>query len=271
MVQSYRSMRFPFKTAATLAGGMMAHRQGLSTRRRAIPQKTSSKNQYSETLTVLGTGQRRRPLRNSFHGKLLQNETCFHNYTSDNTLAKAGPAFLHNNNYLYSPSQSIAQGTAEGNRVGNTCHLHSLRVNFFYASPAADSNGVQLRIITFFYDDNIATPGGAFVTNNLPALFFGTGTGVVNATTSLTDPKVITVLDDRMYAINPQFSGVQDTIVGEYTVDVEKNFTYQSNSVFGKEMNLYIVVISSIVGGATGVTSTGSINMCTDLIFRNSR
>jgi len=174
----------------------------------------------------------------------------------------------HNTLYTFGPSQTIVRGTANDQRIGDSVHLLALKVNGFVGSNAAITKAVEVRIITLWSGEEYAcgtsltsglTMGEVMLTSATPGW----------APNGLINPKAVTVLDDRVINLNNSIALVADVESINYSVPLNCDFDYQaSGSVYGKNRNLYVVVMGAILDGVTGTTSWGQINLSADLIFK---
>jgi len=84
------------------------------------------------------------------------------------------------------------------------------------------------------------------------------------------NPKAFTVLHDEVIDINSIVVATQETHALAFTIPVQTRFQYQASaSQFGKTRNLVVVVTSFVPGGVTGTTATGTIQLSSDLIFKD--
>lgn len=177
---------------------------------------------------------------------------------------------LHNNIYTWGPSQAIVRGSANDQRIGDSCFLEALKLNFYGVSNAAIQKAVELRIIVCYSGEEYSN-AFTFTSSGLqPSEMFVTSALNGWMPNSLVNPKGITVLDDRTIVFNNSLSGIADMESLSYTVPLQTKFPYQSaGSIHGKNRNLYVVVMGSILDGVTNSTLAYSCNFSGDLIFKD--
>jgi len=139
----------------------------------------------------------------------------------------------------------IAQGNADGNRIGDEVYLESLEFGLWFAASTTANDTYILRVLIVWsgeeynptagtFSDSILTAGDIFVANR-PAS--GPLTGVCN-------PKGVTVVFDRTYTLHSLVSGVAIAETARGFASLKKKFKYQSAaSAFGKSSNLYLLAI----------------------------
>jgi len=202
--------------------------------------------------------------------KIRSMESTKHAYVGNATNLKL--TMLDNVIYTWSPSVGVPIGTGEGSREGTEIYMMALRCSIQLQSPAASQNGCTYRIITFFADPNYPLGGAMGAGFGATGLFGDVALAIV--TNALTDPKLITVLDDRVVNIDPVITGVKNSEDVSFTVPINRKFIYNTTaavSQYGKVHNLYQVVIGHQIGGTGGITDVGDIYVSTDLIFKNSK
>jgi len=178
-----------------------------------------------------------------------------------------GVSTTHNTIYTWGPSQTIAKGTGDDQRIGDHVQLEALKLHYKVESNAAFDSAVQYRIITLWSGEEFNVPvtlGSGLSASEL----FVTGSSAWQVL-GVCNPKAVTVLDDRTINLNNSITGVSDLESNFYTVQLGQKLDYQTaGSIYGKNRNLYVVVIGSIDGGTTGTTVTGNILFNADLIFK---
>lgn len=231
---------------------------------------TRGRVRFNDFVGATDVVQKKRPLvgkRNTLAKKIRNLGPALHNNVGDSTLNKA---MLHNTLYTFGPTQNITQGTGEGNRLGNACHLEALKVAGVFYTPAAGGNGIEYRIIIGFHTSKQTAPTSFVSGLGLTDIAVGT-TGGTWTPALIVNPKSFTVLDDRVLDINSNIASTQDIITFNYTVQIQQRFEYQQNDpTFGKTKNLYVVVVAAIPGGVTGTTACGQVYMNADLIFKHT-
>jgi len=215
------------------------------------------------TRYIVGGGRRRKYSRTfSLKRKLINTQPAKHCPFTDITTS-----MTHNTIYTFGPSQTIARGTANDQRVGDSIHMEAFKINGYVKSNAAVNTAVQFRILVLWSGEEYAAP--TTLTSGLSNTeIFLTNAGTWTSA-GITNPKAVTVLDDRVINLNNSITGVADLESFAYTVPIHQDHDYQSSgSTFGKNRNLYVVVIASIDGGVTGTTTAGTVLIYGDLIFK---
>lgn len=229
-------------------------------------QRTYGTRSYTGT-QVINKRKQKMATRNSFHQKLLNEIPCFHFSFADNLVNQS---MTHNTIYEYSPTQGIVQGSAVNQRFGDEINLVALKINGIYLSPSAAAYS-QLRIIVCYSDKEVsATP--SFTSALGSQDIFLPATGITWGPTSITNPKAVTVLDDRTIVVNGFVSGQSEIQNINYTVPLGTKFPYrQEGGTYGKFKNMYIVVIGACQNGVTGTTAAGTVLLSGDLMFKNMK
>ena len=161
----------------------------------------------------------------------------------------------------------LTPGTTQYQRTGDNVFLEALKINATWEGPSVSSNGATLRMILCYHDDYHATNyinGSGLGLSDLQM----TGTGQARTTAMITDPKKVTVVDDRTFTLNQSLAGVSEKCAITYTVPLKKRFTFQPTTQEGKDRNLYLVVVADISGGSTGSTVCGQLYLNQDLIYK---
>jgi len=222
-------------------------------------------NRYNRSYTKTMINRKRKPARTFSMKKYIRStQPAKHNTLSD--LQVTG---THNTVYAVSPTQNITQGTTNSQRIGDSVHLLSLKVSGWVCSNATLTKATEFRIITLYSGEEYSC-GGSLTTPT----FSGSELWVTTATpgwgpNSITNPKAVTILDDRRITLNNSISSVSDLESFNYTVPLNTDFDYQATgSVYGKTRNLYVVVIGAILDGTSGSTAWGVTNVFTDLVFK---
>lgn len=164
----------------------------------------------------------------------------------------------HGSMYTQSVTTKLVQGTSEATRVGDDVQLSDLRIKGVFASVTT-AGTFQYRIMVIAsgeeYDVDGTTAGLVL------AEVFNQGITAGTQVNALVNPKACTVLHDEVVNINSTITGVSDGALVDIVVPLNnQKFRYQSSgSEYGKFKNIYIVTIGWVLGGASGVTNTGSI------------
>ncbi len=158
----------------------------------------------------------------------------------------------------------ITQGTNVASRLGDGVNLEALKLSGCFLSAVA-SNAYAYRIIVGWsgeeYGSNVLATGGITPSE----VFFTGGNSQVN---SIINPKAFTVIYDEKFDINSQVTGSQTIHTFDQTVPLKRKFVYQeANSIYGKNKNLYILVVGFGAGLAVS-DPIGQILLDYDLIFK---
>lgn len=232
----------------------------------AYAARRSTKPVYrsSQSYTRYSKPRNRRGLRYGFKAKMLSNTPAKHVMTNDNQTNIVGG--VHNTIYTCNLTAGIVAGTGDNQRVGDAVQLLSLKINALISSNAAVTASCQWRVLIGWSGEELNVPAQLSAAGLTASQIFHAGTGGAWQNTAIVNPKAFTVLDDRVYTLNNSITAVSDIQEIAYTIPCNTSFPYQSaGSVFGKNRNLYLVVIPCILG-ATG--NTGSIALSSDLIFK---
>lgn len=201
----------------------------------------------------------------SFKAKMLNASTAFHEGSGTGSQATTA----HGNIYTFSPTQNVTQGTSIQGRLGDSIYLEALKINGLYTSHTIAAP-YSCRVIVGF-------AGEEFSATTMTTSGFGTGELFHQNTTSqlvingIINAKAFTSLYDETIDLNSTITGVADWSRFSATIPLKQQFPYQeAASAFGKYKNLYVVVITAVLGGTNAVTPTGSITLSTDLIFKNN-
>lgn len=168
--------------------------------------------------------------------------------------------------YGWNFTAQVTQGTADGNRLGDSIETKKLRFNFFQATPAT-SGAYSYRLLIFWSgeESNPALPTltatGALVFADAFLPGATTNTGVIG----VTNPKAISIVYDQLFDVNSLVATTPDIFSGVIDVDVSRKLDYQaSGSVFAKKQNLYGMLIPYVQGGTANTTQTGTFtaNWC---------
>lgn len=166
----------------------------------------------------------------------------------------------------YNLTSKIVQGTNVAQREGDSIYLEALKIEGIIHS-SVDSNAYKYRILVGYSGEETTAVSfsNAGLTNAeifLPGTFALAACGIVN-------PKAFTVLYDHVIDLNSQIAG--DATVQSFrdTIQLKTKFPYQASaSTYGKNKNLYVVVLGYGVGLAVN-DPTGTIFCSMDLIFKD--
>lgn len=177
-----------------------------------------------------------------------------------------GTAMTHNTIYTFCPTTQVTQGTGNTNRIGDSIYIAALKFKGFLNSHTT-AGAYSYRLIIGFSGEEY-NPGSNFGSGLATTELFLPNT-TISAVNGIINPKTFTKIHDSVMDMNSQISGSADILSFDHTVTIDQNFLYQSDaSVYGKTRNLYVVIISNVVGGTSGVTPTGTMNGAVDLIFK---
>lgn len=178
-----------------------------------------------------------------------------------------------NTMYTSSLFTEIAQGTSNATRVGDAIWLEALKVRLnFYGS--ATSNTVLIRFL--IVKSGIEIAGG--VSGLWQTGGTGLSTGNVFLNTAVTtpaidgiiDPKKVTVLYDKVVELTPRISGQVVVHNHNMTIPLKTKHVYQvGNSGYAKMKQIYCIAVPYQLGATTGA-AIGTIDMSSDIIFKNA-
>jgi len=153
--------------------------------------------------------------------------------------------------YTANITAQVAQGTLDGNRVGDEIYMKQLHCNIvFNTDPVASAYIYRVLVVYGGEEYNpssvaFSTAGYAFTEAFLPGSYSGT------AAFSLTNPKGVTVLRDELITMNSLISSTSDSVCTRIVVNLNKKMKYQSSgSVFGRANNVYVIVAAYVNGAA---------------------
>jgi len=179
----------------------------------------------------------------------------------------ATASLTHNTLLTLGPSQFISVGASRDQRIGDALHLLSLKVSGIVTSVAASTSSTHFRLITLWSGEEYTS--GANFGSGLGSSEVFINSGLAWQPNAICNPKAVTILDDRNIVLNNSITGVADLESFTYTVPLNTDFDYQTaTSTFGKNRNLYVVIIGSIVGGISGTTPAGSATVSMDVIYK---
>lgn len=163
-------------------------------------------------------------------------------------------------------TQGVGPGTGNNQRIGDSIFLEALKINGHIQS-AETSNGYKYRIIVGYSGEEYGTT--VLASGNLTSneIFLPSGGENVN---KIVNPKTFTAIYDEVIDINSQIEGDGTVQSFRATIPLKRNFPYQqATSVYGKNVNLYVVVIGYGIGVVDG-TPVGAIYMTYDMVFKNN-
>lgn len=192
-------------------------------------------------------------------------------YTVDDTTNQKFPC-THNTFYTFNLTSGIAQGTTDNGRIGDEIHIDALKYNCMLSSSGSQNNSISCRLLIVKSPKqyNVNVWGSGLGQSEL-AQYGQYATGSTYSANLLIDPKKVTVLMDKAFTLTPQIASQNVQHIERGIIKIDQKFVYNSDTVYGKMYNIYMVFVCSAVGATTGVT--GLVNLCsnTDLIFKNSK
>lgn len=229
------------------------------------PRRGSQKPGYSQSYTT-SMVKKRRPVTKSQSLKSLVKATePAKHYTWSNNAS-----LVHNTLLTCAPSQGIAQGLTNTNRLGDSVYLCAVKIHGFYQS-ASTANAYTFRLQVGWTGEEYGTANiaGQLVSGLTLAEVYLPNTAALASVNGITNPKAFTSLYDLTIDINSQLAATVDVQSFEFTVPLNVNFPYQSDgSVFGKARNLVVVASASVASGVSGTTASGNVVWSGDLIFK---
>lgn len=219
------------------------------------------RNTRSAMQTMVHARRVKKPNSRSFRTKLMNTQPAKHYEGSTTT------ALTHGTVQCMNPTGGIVQGDTNAQRDGDFVHLAALKIKGIFQTAAA-TGAYSYRVIVGYSGEeyNLPTVLGTGLTIAEVFLPNTTGNWIVNG---IINPKAFTSIYDETIDINSEIAAATTLSSFSCTVPLDKKFPYQSAaSTFGKDKNLYIIVVSAINGGVTGVTSTGLTVFSYDLIFK---
>jgi len=232
----------------------------------AAARRLSVGQRYARSYTKTMINRKRKQPSRTFSMKKYIRSTlpAKHHYVQD--LQVTG---THNTIYAYSPTQGVVQGTGNAQRLGDSAHLLTLKVSGWASSSAITTKAVEYRIMVIYSGEEITAASSLVTPSFASSELWLSSTSPGWAPNAISNPKGITVLDDRTITLNNSITGVSDLESFNYNVALNSDFDYQASaSTFGKNRNLYVVVMGAILDGIAGSTSWGITNISTDLVFK---
>lgn len=187
-------------------------------------------------------------------------ESKIYIYNAYKDITDANPA--HNTIYTHAPLQSMALGTGERNRIGDSIFCKFIKLRYSFQANQTLST-TKLRVIVIRSDRQSPTPpnrfGSAFGLNDL---FYADNDGnypveTIRGLLNLKDANINAVLYDKVHTCSyqgPQLGA--NSVAGktfDVTIPVNKKLTYDTSG-YQKGDQYYVITIPWIGGGATGTT-----------------
>lgn len=226
---------------------------------------TSTNLRYRQggSLTMTQTKKRKRSARPSFKNKLYDTMAAKH----DN--GEQQVALTQNTLSTLNLTARIVQGDSNGTRDGDAIVLCGLKLKgFFHSHTTANCYGYRIIVGYSGEEYNNTVFGSGLGASEL----FLPNTSATNTELGQINPKAFTVLHDERFTINSNIIDIRDREDFAIHVDLgNKMFSYQSaGSTFGKDKNLYVVVVGNVFGGSPGSTVAGGVNVTWDFVFKNA-
>lgn len=163
--------------------------------------------------------------------------------------------------YTYNLTAQLTQGTADGNRIGDSVDIRNLEFNLQWLT-APQGAYYRLRVLVFWsgeeYNPGASNFGSASLGIN--QLFIGSATF---ATQNIVNSKSINIIYDQLAEINSAVPAYEDgmSLRANITSGLAGKFLYQeAGSVYGKTKNLYMVVIGN--WSTTNATAPANVGSC---------
>lgn len=178
---------------------------------------------------------------------------------------------LKNTIYSYNLTAQIVQGTADGNRIGDSVFLNRLVGNIRFNTDS-EAAYYQYRCLVVMSGEEFNPDVNNFSAAGLSAtdIFMASATGWI---TAVVNTKACTVLYDTIIDINSQINGYEDGHIIRLNLKLPKGkFNYQSlGSVYGKTRNLYLVIVGDWIStNADPPDNNGSIGTTFGLMFSDN-
>jgi len=255
-----RDTGYGYPGANRYAGGMLLRSAMYGPRaNNRIAQSYGGFRKTAIQTSVNARSQKRRKV--TFKSKVVNLEPTKH-YNA-NTLN----ALSHDTMLTTCPTSGIVQGTGTGNRIGSQVELMALKIKGYFQTTAV-SSAFQYRIIVGYSGEEYAGLGSVFGVGLTTAEVFLplTAQWVANG---IINPKAFTSLYDQTIDINSLVATTADLNGVSFTVPLNKTFPYQADtSAFGKDKNLYVLIVGEVNGGVAGVTASGVASFSFDLIYK---
>jgi len=220
----------------------------------------------SSTRTRLRRKKSRGGSRSSFAAKVRALAPYKHHTVNDSVASQQ--AMTHNTVYTTSLTQKISQGDDNVSRDGDAIVIAAIKVQGTVVSAAA-SGAYMFRVMLLWSGEEYNVSGSSSGLG--PTEIFLPSSGSSFLANAIVNPKAVTVLHDEMIDINSLIASTRDLKNVAFKVSLGQKFPYQATaSIYGKTKNLYLVVVSSVVGGTAGTTDSGQHFFNVDVIFQNA-
>jgi len=154
-----------------------------------------------------------------------------------------------NKSWAVNLTAKITQGTADGNRVGDSIVLKSLHINWT-TTGNTQASFYRFRLLIGWSGEEYNTTN--FSISNLTIGEILVSSGPAEAASGIVNTKAFTAIYDAFLDINSQIDTIQEGRTTRINLSLKgQKFNYQSaGSVYGKTKNLYAVIIPTYVGTA---------------------
>jgi len=155
--------------------------------------------------------------------------------------------------HSYNITAQVLQGTADGNRTGDSINLSSVMIRYLYVTNTT-ANFYGLRVLLLMSSEEFNTANLSTAGLGISQVFGSPNTTIFNC---IPNAKAVTILADQTYNMNSQIAGTTDGQTGIINHSFgSRKFDYQAaGSVFGKKQNLYLVVVAD--KGVAASTNAG--------------
>jgi len=144
----------------------------------------------------------------------------------------------------YNLTAQIVQGTADGNRIGDTVTLEAVYLKSWFATSTTNNDSYMVRIMLLWSGEEFNPSTTVFSAAGLGyTQIFAPNCPNTVCAQAVVNTKAVTVVYDQTYAMHSMVSGVSmaEILTGGAKLGGKK-FNYQSaGSVYGKNTNLYLV------------------------------
>jgi len=224
---------------------------------------SGTKQQYrygDGTRTMTTTNKRKRKFAKVSFKQLMLKNTAAKHKTNNSSVA-----MIQNNIYTLNLTAAIVQGDTNQDRDGDHVNLEALKLRGF-VDTAVTAGAYSFRYIVGYSGEEVGSTTWTAAGLTGGEIFLPGGSSNF---TSIINPKTFTVLYDVNIDINSQVAGASDISSVIKSIQLKRDFNYQSTaSTFGKDTNLYMICIGIVVGGTNGTTIIGEVSMSSDLIFK---
>jgi hypothetical protein len=225
-----------------------------------MAKKVAVRNGFSATRTMTKRRKRRGAYSKTFKARVRDIPPAKHHSGISETV------ITDNQIFTMGITQGVGPGTGNNQRIGDSIFLEALKINGHFQSSEV-SNGYKYRILVGYSGEEYGTLVLASGNLNTGELFLPSGGENVN---KIVNPKSFTAIYDEVVDINSQIEGDGTIQSFRATIPLKRNFDYQqATSVYGKTVNLYVVVIGYAIG-TVDASPIGAIYLTYDLIYKNN-